>query len=210
MIGIFGGTFDPIHNGHTSVIKNFLDIVNFDELIVIPNGNPPHKEKRTNAEDKLEMTELALEHIKNLKIDNREIKKDTSSYAYSTLQELQKENSTDTLVWIMGTDSFMNIESWYCYEEFINSVNFLVLERPGHSIRQESVAGTLLKSRKISSFKEFSDNKGKIFLLKINPIKITSTHIRTMISKDQDVTSLLHPSVYKYIKLNKLYKNIHG
>ena len=73
MIGIFGGTFDPIHNGHTSVIKNFLDIVNFDELIVIPNGNPPHKEKRTNAEDKLEMTELALEHIKNLKIDTREI-----------------------------------------------------------------------------------------------------------------------------------------
>ena len=210
MIGIFGGTFDPIHNGHTSVIKNFLDIVNFDELIVIPNGNPPHKEKRTNAEDKLEMTELALEHIKNLKIDNREVKKDTSSYAYSTLQELKKENSTDTLVWIMGTDSFMNIESWYCYEEFINSVNFLVLERPGHSIPQESVAGTLLKSRKISSFKEFPDNKGKIFLLKINPIKITSTHIRTMISKDQDVTSLLHPSVYKYIKLNKLYKNING
>ena len=210
MIGIFGGTFDPIHNGHVSVIENFLDLVELDELIVIPNGNPPHKEKITKEKDKFEMVKLALDHIRDLKLDNREISKVTSSYAYSTSLELQKENPEATLVWIMGTDSFMNIESWYCYEEFINSTNFLILERPGYEIEKESVAHTLLKSRKINKFEGFRNNKGKIFLLKINPIKITSTHIRKMISCNEDAASFLDPSVYDYIKENNLYKDING
>ena len=73
MIGIFGGTFDPIHNGHVSVIENFQDLIGFDELIVLPNGNPPHKEKSTHGKDKFEMVKLALDNFQDLKIDNREI-----------------------------------------------------------------------------------------------------------------------------------------
>ena len=63
LIGVFGGTFDPIHNGHTLIIENFLKLIQLDELIVIPNGNPPHKAKGINLENKLLMTELALQHI---------------------------------------------------------------------------------------------------------------------------------------------------
>ena len=210
MIGIFGGTFDPIHNGHVSVIENFQDLIGFDELIVLPNGNPPHKEKSTHGKDKFEMVKLALDNFQDLKIDNREINEVTPSYAYLTSQELQKENPEATLVWIMGTDSFMKIDSWYCYEEFINSTNFLILQRPECEIEEKSVADDLLKSRKVSSFEEVRNNKGKIFLLKIKPIKITSTYIREMISRDEDVTSLLNPAVYEYIKQNNLYKDING
>ena len=95
MIGIFGGTFDPVHLGHTFVIKEFSDSVYFDELILIPNGTPPHKEKNVYEEEKLEMTKLALGNTANLTIDDREVKKKAPSYAYSTLQELKKENPDD-------------------------------------------------------------------------------------------------------------------
>ena len=73
MIGIFGGTFDPVHLGHTFVIKEFTDSVYFDELILIPNGNPPHKEKNVYEEEKLEMTKLALGNTANLRPILKEI-----------------------------------------------------------------------------------------------------------------------------------------
>ncbi len=71
MIGIFGGTFDPIHNGHVQVIENLLKIIHFDKLIVIPNGHPPHKDKGIDPKVKLELVNIALAHIDNIQIDER-------------------------------------------------------------------------------------------------------------------------------------------
>ena len=105
LIGIFGGTFDPVHIGHKLVIENLLELIKLDELIVIPNGTPPHKEKRIGETNKLRMTKLALGHIDKVKIDDREIIKETPSYAFLTFKELQKENPNDTLLWIMVSDS---------------------------------------------------------------------------------------------------------
>ena len=206
MIGIFGGTFDPVHLGHTFVIKEFTDSVYFDELILIPNGNPPHKEKNVYEEEKLEMTKLALGNTANLTIDDREVKKKAPSYAYSTLQELKKENPDDILVWIMGSDSFASIDSWYCYQEFIDEVNLLVLERPGYSIQKQSIAYNILRSNQTFDLSDFKKDDNKIFLLKINPIEINSTEIRKLIANNEDATEFLHPNVYQFIKTNNLYK----
>jgi nicotinate-nucleotide adenylyltransferase len=207
LIGIFGGTFDPVHLGHTFVIKEFKDSVDFDKLILIPNGNPPHKEKNVYEQEKLEMTELALGNIANLTIDDREVKKKAPSYAYLTLQELKKENPDDILVWIMGSDSFANIDTWYCYEEFIDEVNLLVLERPGYSIQKQSIADNILRSKQTFDLSDLKKNNNKIFLLKINPIEINSTEIRKLIANNEDAAEFLHPNVYQFIKTNNLYKN---
>ena len=207
MIGIFGGTFDPVHLGHAFVIKEFKDSVDFDKLILIPNGNPPHKEKNVYEQEKLEMTELALGNIANLTIDDREVEKKAPSYAYLTLQELKKENPDDILVWIMGSDSFANIDTWYCYEEFMDEVNLLVLERPGYSIQKQSIADNILRSKQTFDLSDFKKNNNKIFLLKINPIKINSTEIRELIANNEDAAEFLHPNVYQFIKKNNLYKN---
>jgi nicotinate-nucleotide adenylyltransferase len=207
LIGIFGGTFDPVHLGHDFVIKEFKDSVDFDKLILIPNGNPPHKEKNVYEQEKLEMTELALGNIANLTIDDREVKKKAPSYAYLTLQELKKENPDDILVWIMGSDSFANIDTWYCYEEFIDEVNLLVLERPGYSIQKQSIADNILRSKQTFDLSDLKKNNNKIFLLKINPIEINSTEIRKLIANNEDAAEFLHPNVYQFIKTNNLYKN---
>ena len=206
LIGIFGGTFDPVHIGHKLVIENLLELIKLDELIVIPNGTPPHKEKRIGETNKLRMTKLALGHIDKVKIDDREIIKETPSYAFLTFKELQKENPNDTLLWIMGSDSYSKIDTWHRYEEFIQEVNLVILSRPDCPIKKDSFAERLLETRKIDDVKGFENQTCKILLLSINPIKLTSTEIRTMISNKNDVSKSLNQDVYKLIKENNLYE----
>ena len=206
LIGIFGGTFDPVHIGHKLVIENLLELIKLDELIVIPNGTPPHKEKRIGETNKLRMTKLALGHIDKVKIDDREIIKETPSYAFLTFKELQKENPNDTLLWIMGSDSYSKIDTWHRYEEFIEEVNLVILSRPDCPIKKDSFAERLLETRKIDDVKGFENQTCKILLLSINPIKLTSTEIRTMISNKNDVSKSLNQDVYKIIKENNLYE----
>ncbi len=206
LIGIFGGTFDPVHIGHKLVIENLLELIKLDELIVIPNGTPPHKEKRIGETNKLRMTKLALGHIDKVKIDDREIIKETPSYAFLTFKELQKENPNDTLLWIMGSDSYSKIDTWHRYEEFIEEVNLVILSRPDCPIKKDSFAERLLETRKIDDVKGFENQTCKILLLSINPIKLTSTEIRKMISNKNDVSKSLNQDVYKLIKENNLYE----
>ncbi len=205
-IGIFGGTFDPVHNGHVKIIENFLKLVHLDELIVVPNGNPPHKEKRIEAGDKLQLVHLALGHIKNLRIDSREVQKKSPSYAYLTYQEIKIENPRDNLVWIMGSDSFLDLENWFEHKKFLEEVNILVLERPGHKIEESSDIWSRLKPKIVLNVEELKNSKGKIFFLKINPIKVTSTDIRELIKNDENVSDLLKKEVYDLIKDKNLYK----
>lgn len=206
LIGIFGGTFDPVHIGHKLVIENLLELIPLDELIVIPNGNPPHKEKSIGKENKLRMTRFALGQIDRVKIDDREIKKERASYAFLTFKEIQEENPNDTLLWIMGSDSYSKIDTWFNYEKFLEEVNLVVLTRPDCPIEKDSFAGKMLERRSIDNVNEFEHQNCKILLLDIDPIKITSTDIRNMISSKNDVSESLNQDVYQFIKENNLYE----
>ena len=122
-IGIFGGTFDPVHKGHTEIIKNLFELIPLDKVIVIPNGIPPHRKASVSSEERLRMVSSAFKSSENVVIDNREIKKKDPSYAISTLRELIEENPEHSLVWIMGSDAFAEIDSWYQWEDFIKMIN---------------------------------------------------------------------------------------
>ena len=172
----------------------------------MPNGTPPHKEKRINELNKIKLVKLALSHINNLIIDERETLKKSPSYAYLTFKEIQKENPNDTLVWIMGMDSFLKIETWYEYENFLEEVNLLILERPGYEVDETSLVQNLLEAKRILNFQEFKDSKGKILILPIDPIEVTSTKIRELISNNKDVSALLDGDVYQFIKDHNLYQ----
>ena len=173
----------------------------------MPNGTPPHKEKRIDEFNKIKLVNLALSHINNLIIDERETLKKSPSYAYLTFKEIQKENPNDTLVWIMGMDSFLKIETWYEYENFLEEVNLLILERPGYELGETSFVENLLKAKRILNFQEFKNSKGKIFILQIDPIEITSTKIRELIANNEDASALLDGDVYQFIKDQNLYKD---
>ena len=103
-------------------------------------------------------------------------------------------------------DSFLKIETWYEYENFLEEVNLLILERPGYEVGETSFVQNLLKAKRILNFQEFKNSKGKIFVLQIDPIEVTSTKIRELISNNEDVSALLDSNVYQFIKDQNLYK----
>tara|TARA_B100001029_G_scaffold51375_1_gene41074 strand:- start:28613 stop:29260 length:648 start_codon:yes stop_codon:yes gene_type:complete len=205
-IGIFGGTFDPVHKGHTEIIKNLFELIPLDKVIVIPNGMPPHKEASVSSEERLKMVSSAFKNIDKVVIDDREIKKKDPSYAISTLKELIKENQEHSFIWIMGSDSFAGINSWYKWKDFLKLVNIIVMIRPNHEIPEDSEAYKLLHKSHTINKASLSSGTEKIFLLKIRPIDITSTDIRNKINEGEDVSNLLLEEVNELINKRNLYQ----
>ena len=106
----------------------------------------------------------------------------------------------------MGSDSFLDIESWYSYKKFIKEVNILVLQRPNYFLNKKNGLTDPITERSNFTKKDFSNDPNQVYLLKIKPIEITSTHIRQMIYSDKDVASFIDPNVNAFIKENNLYK----
>ena len=206
LIGIFGGTFDPVHKGHTEIIKNLFELIPFDEVIVIPNGLPPHKEVSVSPEKRLRMVSIAFKGIDKVKIDEREIRKEGPSYAISTLKELSKEFTGDSLVWIMGSDAFTGIDSWHQWEEFVNMVNIIVMIRPNYGIKSGGKAFDLLSKKHTTNKESLNSGAGKIYLIRIRPIEISSTEVRRKISRGEDVSKYLLEEVSENINKGNLYR----
>ena len=205
-IGIFGGTFDPVHKGHTEIIKNLFELIPLNKVIVIPNGKAPHKKVSVNSKERLKMVSSAFQDIDKVVIDDREIKKNDPSYAISTLKELLEENEDNSLVWIMGSDAFSEIDSWYQWQDFVEMVNIIVMVRPNHEISMDSEAFNIMSTRQTIDKESLHTGRGKIYLLKIRPIEITSTEIRNKIIEGKDVSEFLLEEVNELISKGNLYQ----
>ena len=205
-IGIFGGTFDPVHKGHTEIIKNLFELIPLDKVIVIPNGTPPHKQVSVSSEERFGMVTSAFKSVDRVVIDDREIRKNDPSYAVSTLKELIQENQDHSLVWIMGSDVFAQIDSWYQWKDFIKMVNIIVMVRPNHEIPIGSEAYKLLRKNHIIDKDSLSSGREKIYLLRIRPIEIRSTDVRNKINKGKDVSEFLLEEVNELINKRNLYQ----
>ena len=205
LIGVFGGTFDPVHNGHTKIIQNLLELIPFDEIKVIPNGQPPHRTSVCSNNDRLEMVNLAFKGINQISVDEREIHREGPSYAIHTAMEILEEYHQDNIIWIMGSDAFSEIDTWFEWEDFLNIINILVMARPGSEIDSTSMAGTLILERQISNIDDFSHGAGKILIVDIDPINISSTQVRSNLSAGEKVNELILEDVSDYIDSGKLY-----
>lgn len=134
-IGIYGGTFDPIHNGHVKVIGQLLSRSVVDQILVIPAGDPLLRENAPTASgpDRFEMCKLATKDFNKVTVLDLEIKRSGPSYAIDTVEEIKKNNPSAELFWIIGSDAYEKIDKWHRSEELQDLVNFIVVERPGYS-----------------------------------------------------------------------------
>ena len=205
LIGVFGGTFDPVHNGHTKIIQNLLELIPFDEIKVIPNGQPPHRTSVCSNNDRLEMVNLAFKGINKISVDEREIHRKGPSYAIHTAREVLEEYHQDNIIWIMGSDAFSEIDTWFEWEDFFNTINILVMARPGSEIDSTSMAGTLVQERQTSNIDDLSHGAGKILIVEIDPINISSTQVRSNLAAGETVNELILEDVSDYIDSGKLY-----
>jgi len=185
-VAIFGGTFDPIHRGHIYLVEQILDSRRFDQIIVVPAGNPWQRPTIASAADRLAMARLAFT-TKEISVSDCEVVRSAPSYAIDTVRELKRDNDA-SFTWIIGSDALNGLESWHQIQELAALVDFLVIIRPGYS----------LSGLKVPPFIRWQT-------LEIGALDISATEIRTALHEHREVSNLITDPVLSYIKEKRLY-----
>ena len=206
LIGIFGGTFDPVHYGHSLTIAELLNTIPFEKILVIPNALPPHRENSlASFSHRYKMTSLAFRDIKKTVVDNRENLRTGPSHAIETVKLIIAEERKAKVILIVGSDSFDGIHSWYKWRELINLVDFLILKRPDMPLSKNKNVQDLISHTKFSE-DLLEDRKAKsIFEIEMTPLRISSSLIRENIAKGKSIDDLINPLVKDYLKKHGLY-----
>ena len=195
-IGLFGGTFDPIHNAHIAVAHEAMEEFSLDRIILIPAGEPPHKLKKDKSGKslRLAMTELAVENIENFSVSDYEINLDMPCYSVNTVKHFRKLYPGDELYFIIGADSFRDMPTWWRYRELTELCAFIVISRPGIP------EGTLLG--------EFDGDERppRVFYSRDIKMDISSTAIRRRCARGEAVDGLVPPVIAEFIKNEGLYR----
>lgn len=210
MIGILGGTFDPIHYGHLKTARGLLDSLPLEQLRFIPCGIPPHRSPPVaTAAQRLAMVQAATRGEARFVVDDREIHRDGLSYMVETLVSLRQELGQEkSLGLILGLDAFVELESWHRWQELIELAHLLVMTRPGYSSEAIQSEGLkqLLKDHQIDDREGCSKQPaGCVLFCQVVEINISSTEIRRILQSGGDVSSLLPGPVLDVINQQQIY-----
>ena len=196
-VGIYGGTFAPIHNGHVSAAKAFMEQMKLDYLFIIPTYLPPHKQIDESDDPlyRLRMCELAFEGTDGVIISDCEIARGGKSYTYDTLRELQRPNTR--LFLLCGTDMVLSFDKWYRFEDIFKMCYPVYVRR-----ENDAMIGNML----VSKIQEYYQKYGVMFRRVItDPIEVSSTEVRRAVAAGEDISELVPPAVERFIKENRLY-----
>lgn len=195
-IGLYGGTFDPIHLGHLIVIENAINEMNLDRVIILPSSNPPHKKHKdkTKSDIRVEMVAEAIKDNPKIILSTFESTDNVVRYTHDTLEYFTSKLPNHEIFYIMGEDSFVTIDTWRNYEKILD-YNIIVFARSG--IDNNS---TLIK--KVDKIRKDNPN---IYLIDILNINISSTLIRTLSKEYKSIKYLVKDEVNYIIKKRNLY-----
>lgn len=207
-IGIFGGTFDPIHIGHLRMALELKEQLDLDEMRLLPCHQPPHRDvPQVSSAQRAEMLRIALQDCPELQLDERELQRDKPSYTYDTLLELRAELGSDvSLVLCMGEDAFAGLPNWYCWQELIRLAHIVVIARPGWNIPESGDARDLLDEYQGEPKCLTEAAAGSIVLQSPRLLPISATEIRQQIQVGKSAQFLVPDAVWNYIKANHLYR----
>ena len=207
-IGVFGGTFDPVHIGHLRTaleLKNFLDL---DAMLLVPCGTPPHRQPPVAAaNDRLAMLELAVADEPGLVADGREIRRGGLSFSIDTLVELRGELDRDEpLCFCIGMDSLLSLASWHRWEEYLDYAHIVVVARPGwQRPTQGEIAGWLDRHLVADRAALQSRPAGLVYIDEMTLLPVSATSLREELGCGRSVRYLTTDSVIDYIRNNRLY-----
>jgi nicotinate-nucleotide adenylyltransferase len=207
-IGIFGGTFDPIHIGHLRMALELKEQLGLDEMRLLPCHQPPHRDApQVSSTQRVEMLRIALQDCPELQLDERELQRDKPSYTYDTLLELRAELGDEvSLVLCMGEDAYAGLPNWYCWQELIRLAHIVVIARPGWAIPESGDARDLLNKQQRELKSLDCEPAGSIVLQSPRLLPISATEIRQQIQAGKSAQFLVPDAVWNYIKANQLYR----
>jgi len=198
-IGIFGGSFDPVHLGHIGLARDAVKLAGLEKVILIPAKLQPFKldKKVTAGEDRLAMLQLAAESDDTLEVSDYEMTKDGVSYTYLTMRAMKDIYGPETkLYFITGTDSFLNIDKWKNAEELLSSYSFLVGTRPGYKDRELEECIDRISRDYDTEVKHINNIQ----------VDVSSTEIRERIEAGISAADLIPTEVERYIREKGLYR----
>ena len=210
LIGLLGGTFNPIHNGHLRLAQELADALNFSEVRFIPSANPPHKTApKISAQHRAAMVQLAITDHSLFKLDKRELDRTGASYSIDTLISLQEElGGSVALCLMMGSDAFSKLNTWHRWQALIDYCHIILVQRPA-SATQPKLAdelSVLLHNHYTENISDLTnENAGYIHMQKITALDITSTNIRVQLESELSPRYLMPDNVITHINNNKLY-----
>ena len=208
MIGILGGTFDPVHIGHLRVALELYQTLPLHEIRFIPCGQPPHRDlPRANAQQRLTMLRMAIQDQQGFCIDEREVRRPGPSYMVDTLSSLRAEFRDAPLGLIVGVDAFNGLDTWHHWLEIPVFAHIIVVYRPGSAGVNKGKAAELLEQRQIGeSSALLKQTAGAILLWPARQLDISSSDIRALIAQNKSPRYLLPEQVYAYIQAEGLYQ----
>jgi len=188
-IGVFGGTFNPIHNAHLMIAEEVLKSLKLNQIVFIPSNVPPHKSgpEIAKPKDRFNMVKLATDYNRNFKVSDLEIKRKGPSFTIETIKELKRKfDDDDEFYFVIGSDTIPELNQWKEIKNLLKIIKFVVVNRPKHSFK--------------------GIPKGAL-RIQIRGIGISSSKIRGLLEENETIHSLVPEPVEKYIIKKGLYKN---
>ena len=210
-VGIYGGTFDPVHNGHLEVARRVLELFELDEVIFVPACVPPHKRNAniTSAFHRFAMVALATEADQRLLVSTIELDAPDRPYAVDTVARMLDE--TRRLFFIMGADSWSEITTWREWQRLVGMCDLIVVTRPGHVVEAQVDNFVDVRGAGVRAVVGRVENEAnaRVFLTDIAMIDVAATDIRAAVRTGdfEKLRARVPPSVAGYIEKHGLYKN---
>ena len=216
-VGLLGGTFNPIHNGHLAIARQAREALAIDRVVLIPTGDPPHKphENLAPAKDRYEMVRLAIAADPSLSISDIDVRRSGKSYSIDTVRLLQQECGTGTqLYFLIGLDAFLEFPTWRDPETLLTLCSFVVLSRPGFLFQTLSTMPMIPRLPQASLMDldtgrsqrlDVAIGSQSLICLHLPPSNVSASDIRERIAKGTPTANLLPPVVESYILQHHIY-----
>jgi len=207
-IGIFGGSFDPIHFGHLRPALEILDALSLDVIRFIPAGQPPHRRMpAADAAQRLAMVKAAVADEARFQVDERELRRAAPSYTVDTLAELRRECPGDALILLVGMDAFLGFPGWQRWCEIFELAHVVVAHRPGWVLQTEGALADVLHERLAATPQVvLAEPAGRVLLQPVTQLEISSTRVRECAAGGGDIRYLVPEAVRALIFDSNCYR----
>jgi nicotinate-nucleotide adenylyltransferase len=196
-LGLFGGTFDPIHYGHLRTAFELLQALRLSEVRFLPTGNPPHRDQTSaDAAQRLEMVRAAVSDQPGFTVDDRETRRNGPSYSVDTLTELREEFPDRPICLLLGMDAFLGLPHWHRWNEIFELAHVVVAHRPGWKAPTQGPLGEVMVDRGTGAIRELHQSRaGRVLVYEVTQLEISSTELRQLIAGGGDPRYLVPDAV---------------
>jgi nicotinate-nucleotide adenylyltransferase len=210
LIGLFGGTFDPIHLGHLHAADTALNVLDLDCLRLVLSARPSHRQAPiASAEHRWTMLQLAVADRARLIADDTELRRSEPSYTVVTLEDLRSRiGERESLAWLIGWDAYQDLPTWFRWREMLELTHLVVVRRPGQGRPLEGTIEAFSRAHYAPALEALhAEPAGCVHFMTSPMLDISASEIRNALAAGRDVADLLPPAVWAYIRQRELYRS---